>query len=141
MNIFNITFLITLIIMSFILGVAFKFYDKFFWWDKLIHFLSGITFVCVGIDLYKKIDNLSNVYIILFSFTLSITINTIWEVIEYTLDCFFNTDNQRWQKKHKTINHLNHKNKQPAGLIDTMNDTILCMISSLITCVIWFFIL
>lgn len=132
---------IALIVMTVYLGSSLKFYDKYYWWDMLIHFISGITFVSFGITLTDKVENLSNFHILLFCFTFSITLHVIWEVLEYISDSIFHTDHQRWQKISPSNNHASETAIQPAGLVDTMNDTIICIIGTVISCIIWWFVL
>lgn len=132
---------IAIIVMSVYLGSSLKYYDKYYWWDIVIHFLSGIVFVSFGIALSKKAANLSSFSILLFSFTLSVTLHVIWEVLEYIVDCMFHTDNQRWQKVSASNNHVSESAIQPAGLVDTMNDTLICIAGTAVSCVIWWFVL
>lgn len=131
----------TIIFMAIYLGSALKFYDKYAWWDRLTHFLSGIAFVSFGIAVSRKAENLSGIHILLFSFTLSITLHVIWEVLEYIFDCIFHTDNQRWQKVNASNNHVSESAIQPSGLVDTMNDTIICIVGTVTACLAWWFIL
>ncbi len=131
----------TIIIMTIYLGNSLKFYDRFAWWDYLIHFLSGCLFVSVGIALANRMANLNQFPILFFSFTLSITLHVIWEVLEYITDCLFHSDNQRWQKVNPTHNHQPESAIQPAGLVDTMNDTLICILGTTIACIIWWFVL
>lgn len=132
---------LALIFMTVYLGSALKFYDKYRWWDRAIHFLSGIVFVSFGVAASKNAVELNRFHILLFSLTLSITLHVMWEVLEYTFDCWFNMDNQRWQKVNASNNHKPESAIQPAGLVDTMNDTIVCIAGTIISCIAWWFIL
>ena len=119
------------------LGSARKFYDKYSWWDRLVHFLSGFLYVSFGVALSGIKVGLNAFDIALFSFTFSVTIHVFWEIIEYTTDCIKKSNHQRWQKKHDSINHQAKDALQPAGLVDTMNDTIMCVIGSALASTIW----
>ena len=123
------------------LGSKQKFYDKFAWWDRLIHFLSGILFVSFGVALSCGLMGLNRFHILLFSLALSISLHVVWEIGEYAIDSLFKTNNQRWQKRSSAILHTPATAIQPAGLVDTMNDTIVCVIGSLFACVVWLFVL
>ena len=131
----------TIVIMTVYLGNSLKFYDRFFWWDYVLHFLSGCLFVSAGIALADRAADLSRFPILFFSFTLSIALHVVWEVLEYASDCFFHTDNQRWQKTSPTHNHQPESAVQPAGLVDTMNDTLICILGTAIACIVWWFVL
>lgn len=132
---------ITIIFMTIYLGSALKFYDKYYWWDMLIHFISGIAFVSFGLAIINKVDNINRFYMLLFCFTFSIALHVIWEVLEYLSDCMFHSDNQRWQRVSPSINHASEGAIQPAGLLDTMNDTIICIAGNAVLCLVWCFIL
>ncbi|MCL2382687.1 MAG: hypothetical protein FWC79_00500 [Oscillospiraceae bacterium] len=136
------TILFTLLIpMGLYLGSGLKFYDKFAWWDTLLHFTSGIIFVGFGIAFTESISSLNNFQILFFCITLSISLNTMWEICEYIVDTLSRSDHQRWQKKSSSKNHKSKKAVQPAGLVDTMKDAIMNLGGTLVTCVIWWFVL
>jgi len=131
----------TIIVMTVYLGNSLKCYDRFAWWDYVIHFLSGCLFVSAGIALADRTVSLNRLPVLIFSFTLSITLHVIWEALEYASDCFFRSDNQRWQETSPTHNHQPEPAIQPAGLVDTMNDTLICILGTVIACIVWWFIL
>lgn len=132
----------TIIFMSIYLGGGFDFYNKYAYWDRVIHFLSGIAFVSLGIALSSKIENLDRFHILFFCLTLASFFHVIWEIAEYIVDSITHSDHQRWQKYHKkTVNHKPKTAIQSAGLVDTMNDTIVCMIGTISACIVWWFIL
>ena len=132
---------VAIIVMAIYLGSARGFYNKFSWWDRLIHLLSGITFVSFGIAISVRAGIQNPLHILFFSLTLSISLHVAWEVLEYVYDCLFHADNQRWQKVSASNNHLSPSAIQPAGLVDTMNDTILCIVSAFLSCAAWWFLL
>jgi hypothetical protein len=126
--------------MALYLGSSLSFYDKYKWWDRSIHFLSGVAFVGFGIAIATNTE-VVKFGIILFGFTFSITLHAFWEVLEYISDCISHGNAQRWQKIYASINHISEKAIQPAGLVDTMNDIIWCIIGSVGTVIVWWFIL
>lgn len=130
-----------IIFMTMYLGNTRKFYDKFAWWDVVIHLMSGAVFVSFGIAIANNTGQLSAFFTLLFCFCFSLALHVIWEVLEYLSDCVFATDHQRWQKHSPTKNHVSEKAIQPAGLVDTMNDSIVCLLGTIVTCVVWWFIL
>jgi len=132
---------IALIVMTIYLGNVLKYYSKFSWWDRLIHFLSGITFVSFGVAIAHGAGVSNRFHVLFFCLTLSAFLHVIWEVLEYASDSIFHTNSQSWQKVNVAVNHQPEAAIQPAGLVDTMNDTIVCMISTVAACAVWWFVL
>lgn len=130
----------TVLFLSIYLGSELGFYDKYSWWDRALHFLCGIMFVSFGVPLGSKMGITSQFWRLFFCLTLSTTLHVFWEIAEYIVDCISRTDHQRWQKHSKSKNHVSEKAIQPAGLVDTMNDIIICMIGTIASCVVWWFL-
>ena len=130
-----------ILVMALYLGSSRKLYDRFAWWDRLIHLLSGILFVNIGIALTKKVEGLPVFGVVLFSFCFSLAGHCVWELLEYAADCFGRSDNQRWQAKHPDINHKPVAALQPAGLVDTMNDLLMGLIGAFGAIVVWWMLL
>ncbi len=93
------------------LGEVFDFYNRFWWWDVVMHFGSAIGFGLIGFvivlmmfkgDAYAAPPSL----MAMFAFTFAVSIGAIWEIFEYFMDQTFGT------------------NMQKSGLVDTMNDLI-----------------
>ena len=130
-----------ILLMTLYMGSSLCFYDKYSWWDRLVHFLSGISFVGFGIALAALNPGIILSGILLFSFTFSITLHAFWEVFEYISDCMTHGNAQRWQKRHDSNNHVSKDAIQPAGLVDTMNDLICCMVGAALAVFVWWFVL
>lgn len=130
-----------ILIMTLYLGGALGFYDLYKWWDRSIHFLSGVAFVGFGIAVIRITPGTATWGVMFFGFTFSLTLHVFWEVLEYLNDCITHGDAQRWQKIHKTTNHVSEKAIQPAGLVDTMNDFICCIIGAVLAVLTWWFIM
>jgi len=105
---------------SLFLGEITKFYELFWWWDILLHAISAIAFGYVGFIIIfilndtKKL-NITPFWIAIFAFCFAISIGTIWEIFEFSIDQIFNT------------------NMQKSGLIDTMWDLIADTLGALIS--------
>jgi hypothetical protein len=127
----------TVVIMSTYLGSGFRYYDLYSWWDRSVHFLSGILFFSFGISLAGKAPCIGLAGTLIFSFALSLAVHELWEVSEYLVDSIFHTDHQHWQKHSAVVNHQPEKAIQPPGLVDTMTDTIAGMIGTMVACVGW----
>lgn len=132
---------LTVLLMALYLGSSLGFYDRYKWWDRFIHFLSGSGFIGFGIAIANTNSGISKFGVIFFSFTFSITLHVFWEVLEYINDCLTRGNAQRWQRIHASNNHKSKKAIQPAGLVDTMNDTICCIVGSLLAIIVWWFVI
>lgn len=124
--------------MSVYLGSGYRYYDLYAWWDRCIHFLSGILFFSFGISLAELVPAVGLAGTLIFSFALSLALHEVWEVAEYLVDSIFHTDHQHWQKHSSVINHQPEKAIQPPGLVDTMIDTIAGIIGTAAACLGWF---
>ena len=93
------------------LGEVGGYYEKFWWWDVLMHASSAFAFGFAGFlvlfVLFAKNKIKSSPFLFaIFSFTFGLAIGAIWEIIEFTIDSLFGT------------------NMQKSGLRDTMGDLI-----------------
>lgn len=143
---FSILIYLAIIFMTLYLGGSYGYYEKFSWWDRITHFLSGVAFVGFGIATIRAGSEIYKILILLFGFNFSITLHVFWEVLEYISDCILHGNAQRWQKIHVeknrvSINHISPKAIQPAGLVDTMNDFNCCIAGAALATIIWWFIL
>ena len=93
------------------LGELSDFYERFWWWDKLLHMTSGLLFGMFGLYLIWVLNNneridleLSPRFMCLFAFTFALSVGTIWEIFEFGMDNLFGL------------------NMQQTGLDDTMSD-------------------
>ena len=106
----------TAAIIVFIFGTLFlgevgDFYERFWWWDILLHTGSAIGFGLIGfiaLFILFKGDKLAGppILISMFAFCFAISIGAIWEIFEFAMDQLFAL------------------NMQKSGLIDTMYDLI-----------------
>lgn len=109
------------------LGSFSDFYEKFSWWDTLLHFQSGLLLGIIGFLLVyilnaSKTDKItmSPVFVAFFSFTFSVAIAGLWEIYEFLGDLWFGFNMQR------------------GSLIDTMEDIIVNVIGALIVSILGF---
>lgn len=99
------------ILAAILLGELANFYERFWWWDELLHLTSGLLLGMLGLCLIwvlnynERIDlELSHRFICLFAFTFALALGTLWELFEYAMD------------------RLLGLNMQKSGLDDTMSD-------------------
>jgi len=107
-----------LLIMAFIfaslyLGEINSFYTRFWWWDGLLHTISGLIIALIGFTLVWILNNEEKVrikmglgFIAIFAFCFALTAGAIWEIFEFGLDQIFGM-------------HM-----QETGIVDTMWDLI-----------------
>ena len=114
-------FIMVFIFLSLILGSIGRFYDRFPWWDTMLHVISGVLIGLVGFSLvyllnrssWEKIK-LSRAFVSLFAFCFALSLGALWEVYEYTVDNAFG-----W-------------NMQRTGLDDTMSDLVVDAVGALL---------
>lgn len=101
-------------------GEFHDYYEKYWWWDILLHIFSGVMLGFVGFMLVyifnreKKISvALSPIFIAIFSFTFALSIGALWEIYEFIMDSCFG------------------RNMQKSGLVDTMWDLIVDSLGAL----------
>ncbi|MDR1025341.1 MAG: hypothetical protein LBL56_06390 [Treponema sp.] len=124
------------------LSAQFKLYYRFFWWDDLLHTLSGIIMGFIGFIVIYKINyrysmDISPLLVALFSFTFAVTLGVFWEILEFTCDALIGSANQKWDLSDTAI--LMGKPYQGSGLRDTMSDLILDCIGALVTSLITYY--
>jgi len=82
------------------LGEVHGFYERFWWWDLILHAGSAIGFGLIGfIVLYilfraHKLDAKPGL-IALFSFAFALSIGALWEISEFSADTVLNTAMQK----------------------------------------------
>lgn len=98
---------------SMFLGELNNFYERFWWWDVMLHTMSGVILGYTGFALVFTLNseekvqvNLSPIFVVIFAYTFAIAVGAVWEIFEFTMDSIFGL------------------NMQKSGLVDTMWDLI-----------------
>ena len=114
------TLAVLFVYLSLFLGEVLDFYNRFWWWDVILHttsaFLLGITgFLLVYVlNEDEKVNlDLSPFFIALFAFMFAMGFGAIWEIFEFAMDELFGL------------------NMQKSGLQDTMWDLIVDAIGAI----------
>lgn len=99
------------------LGEVFDFYERYWWWDVVLHGGSAMGFGLVGFLFAFMLfegDRYAAPPLALgfLAFTVALSIGTLWEVFEFAMDQLFGL------------------NMQKSGLIDTMWDLIVDMLGA-----------
>jgi hypothetical protein len=125
------------------LSQQFDLFLRFFWWDDLLHFTSGLFVSVVGFLLIYKLNygynlDLNPWLIAIFTFTFSITVAVFWEIAEFIADACFQSNLQKWNVPADTP--LLGKPYQGLALRDTMADLIIASLGALIMSGIAYFL-
>lgn len=101
------------------LGEAFDFYEKYWWWDVLLHGGAAMGFGLIGfifVFILFEGDRYAAPHwaLALMAFCFAITIGAVWEVFEFAMDQMFGLTMQK------------------SGLLDTMWDMIVNIIGAAI---------
>ncbi|MCX7644208.1 MAG: hypothetical protein N2Z62_02790 [Rhodobacteraceae bacterium] len=93
------------------LGEAFDFYDRYWWWDVLLHSGSAMGFGLLGVIFMMMLFQGDRYAappwaIAFFGFCFAMTVGAVWEIFEFAMDQNFGL------------------NMQKSGLMDTMWDLI-----------------
>lgn len=106
---------------SLFLGNLQGFYNRFWWWDIMLHTASGLILGIFGFLLVYVINEQEDLelhmkpsFVAMFAFMFSLSMGTLWEIFEFTLDSAFGM------------------NTQAGGLVDTMSDLIVDGIGALV---------
>jgi uncharacterized membrane protein YjdF len=84
------------------LGEVRSFYDRFWWWDILLHTSSGLLLGIFGFLLVHLLNESERVdlamqprFVALFAFVFAVGVGALWEVFEFSMDQFFGTRMQK----------------------------------------------
>lgn len=129
------------IVLTAFLGAYINFYYSVWWWDTLLHFISGGLCVLAGyvfLKAYEERDGkkIPTAVIVFSAFCASFMFGTLWECWEFSFDQLFGGDTQHWSLALATETKINHLIFQPAkefmsedwqarfALMDTMTDIV-----------------
>ncbi len=113
---------------SMYMGEIYSFYHRFWWWDIMLHTLSGVIIGAIGFSLVYMLNEeervameLSPAFVAIFSFGFALSIGALWEIFEFLMDSLFGL------------------NMQKSGLVDTMWDLIVDALGALVISVLGYF--
>ena len=114
-----VSFVVLFIFSTLFLGEAFDFYNRYWWWDIALHGLSAMGFGLVGFlfmfYLFEGDRYAAPAWAVsFFGWCFAMTIGTVWELFEFTMDAVFGT------------------NMLKSGLPDTMGDLVVNLIGGAI---------
>ena len=113
-----------------VLGELRDFYERFSWWDTMLHATSGIILGVLGFLfvylLNEKGDknvNLSPIFVVVVAFCFAATAGVFWEIFEFSADRLLGYNMQKFRMPGQD------------GLVDTMQDLIVDCIGAMIACI------
>lgn len=123
------------------LGSGLDFFQRFQWWDTMLHTLSGVILALIGFTLVSGLNDterygikMNPFFVALVSFTFAVAIGALWEIVEFSIDWALGTNMQRWATA-VPPHHLGRL-VQGAGLLDTMKDLVVDTLGAVIVSVI-----
>ena len=123
-EVINLIYII-FIFMAHFLGVICEFYNYIYWFDKFVHFLSGIVTAFVAIYLLVKCKKDKNIFFdILVIISLTLAVAAFWEIFEYLSSFYFHMDPQK---------------VLTTGVSDTMGDIIVAFLGSVLVSISYYF--
>lgn len=115
------------------LGEVRSFYFIVPHWDTILHTFSGVMLGALGFTLISFVNNtekipvnLSPLFIAMFTFCFAVALGVVWEIYEFSVDSFFNTNMQKFALEDGT------QLIGQAALMDTMKDLIVDCIGALV---------
>lgn len=104
---------------AFVLGEINNYYERFQWWDLLLHSLSALILGLVGflfvyVFYSSRRIRMAPIYVSILTFGFAVMLGTLWEVFEFLADVSFGL------------------NMQKSGQVDTMTDLIVNTIGAFI---------
>jgi uncharacterized membrane protein YjdF len=123
-----IAFIVSFVFAAIFLGEAFDFYERYWWWDIVLHGVSAIGFGLIGFlfafmlfegDRYRA----PPIALSFIAYCIAVSIGAAWEIFEFAMDQLFGL------------------NMQKSGLLDTMGDLIVDMIGAALGALAGFFYL
>lgn len=118
-----------------LLGEFLNMYNSVWWWDDMLHGLSGTILGFIGllaIYFFNSRYNMaiSPLLVAVFVFCFAITVGVLWEIYEFLIDMWFQASMQRWNSPPNSI--IIGQSYQGIGLRDTMSDLMIACVGALI---------
>lgn len=129
----------------FVLGEIYRAYDHVFLYDKILHTTGGVIFAILSFSVIWLLNNseskkikLSPFFIVLFTFCFTMTVEYVWELVEFGVDRLFGANMQRWQDGITQLPDGSYVTSPAygSGLKDTMTDMIMNVLGCLVVCIV-----
>jgi len=130
------------IIAALLFGEVAEFFVRISWWDDMLHTGSGFLVAITGFSILntatknpKSILSLNPLFISLFVFCFSVSVEVIWELFEFSVDSFFSSSNMLRTIDSVTLVPYDGLN----AVRDTFHDLALTVFSSLFVSILGYF--
>lgn len=116
-----------------------------FLYDKILHTTGGVIFAILSFSVIWLLNNseskkikLSPFFIVLFTFCFTMTVEYVWELVEFGVDRLFGANMQRWQDGITQLPDGSYVTSPAygSGLKDTMTDMIMNVLGCLVVCIV-----
>lgn len=99
---------IAFLILAIVLGEAFEFYYKIFWWDIFLHLFSGAGIAYLGFALARillKDDSIRHKFFlcVLIGVLTSLSIELFWEILEFSVDSICGANMQKFMPEFEPL--------------------------------------
>ena len=128
---------------SMYLGEIHRFFDKYTWWDTMLHSTSAMLLAYIGFLLIFTLNKDENIhlqlspfFIALFTFCFSLSVGAVWEIIEFLGDEFLGTNMQKARYLNDVSTGILDSR---LGVMDTMKDIVVDAIGALVVAVIGYY--
>lgn len=130
------------VLAALVLGEWLKMYDAVWWWDDMLHGLSGVILGLIGLlGIYffnaRYSMAIGPVLVAVFVFCFAVAVGVLWEIYEFVIDVLFGTAMQQWNMPPNAI--VMGREFQGMGLRDTMSDLIVASLGGAVTAVFAYF--
>ncbi|HET7630083.1 MAG TPA: hypothetical protein VFK03_01795 [Candidatus Saccharimonadales bacterium] len=127
---------VTFVFAALVAGEIWGAYNKFWWWDDVLHGLAGVILGFIGFVLVYFFNaryqmHINPLFVAVFAFSFAVTMGVVWEVFEFSGDALFHSNMQRWADPASTP--MIGQAYQGSGLRDSMSDLIVASIGALVT--------
>ncbi|UFX83396.1 hypothetical protein HLG78_04680 [Candidatus Absconditicoccus praedator] len=128
--------IVVFVFASLFLGEVHSYYERFGWWDDLLHLLSGIGLGFVGfliLYIFYKSGKFSAPagIIAMFSFCFALALGALWEVFEFWMDELFGLDMQKARNLEEVYGEFDTRLGVKDTMIDLMMDAVGALIASI----------
>lgn len=128
----NVSDLVELVYLVFVicaslLGSVLHLYGIIYWYDSLVHYISGMLTALLGFILlidFKKFDKKSYAFNITYIIFVALAVAALWEIFEFSADSILGGDAQKVLE---------------TGVMDTMKDIICALLGSILVSVCYLY--
>lgn len=122
------TVAVVMVFVTCVLGLHYRMYELYYWFDTAVHFIAGGVVVLLGISVMKALGqkNAAPVVYSACGFGLSCFASVFWEIYEFTFDNITGHDTQGWGCTPSPVLEKLLPDADPTryALFDTMTDIV-----------------